>query len=147
MSKKKLLKFLFYEPVSSSAKSFVLLFARIIFGFLFLNHGLAKWQMFSEASEMFPDPLGIGATFSMWLALFAEVICSLGFMIGALYRLCLIPMIFTMCVAFFVVHAGDPLMVREPALMFLTIFVLLYITGPGKYSVDGMLKSLYLRLG
>ena len=95
---------------------------------------------------MFPDPLGLGGTLSMWLALFAEILCSIGFMLGILYRLCLIPMIFTMCVAFFVIHAGDPLMVREPSLMFLSIFVLLYITGPGKYSIDGILKKIYLGL-
>lgn len=146
MSRKSFLKFLFHEPDSSSTKSAVLLIARIIFGFLFLNHGLAKWQMFSQATEMFPDPLGLGATLSMWLALFAEILCSIGFMLGILYRLCLIPMIFTMCVAFFVIHAGDPLMVREPSLMFLSIFVLLYITGPGKYSIDGILKKIYLGL-
>ena len=143
MYKDKLLKFLFHEPEASSTKSIVILLARIIFGFLFLSHGIAKWQNFIGASDLFPDPLGLGATLSMWLVLFAEIVCSLGFMIGALYRLCLIPMIFTMCVAFFVIHAGDPLAVKEPSLMYLTIFALLYITGPGKYSIDAILKRIY----
>ena len=144
MYKDKLLRFLFHEPEASSTKSIVILLARIIFGFLFLSHGIAKWQNFIGASDLFPDPLGLGATLSMWLVLFAEIVCSLGFMIGALYRLCLIPMIFTMCVAFFVIHAGDPLAVKEPSLMYLTIFALLYITGPGKYSIDAILKRIYL---
>ena len=143
MYKDKLLRFLFHEPEASSTKSIVILLARIIFGFLFLSHGIAKWQNFIGTSDLFPDPLGLGATLSMWLVLFAEIVCSLGFMIGALYRLCLIPMIFTMCVAFFVIHAGDPLAVKEPSLMYLTIFALLYITGPGKYSVDAILKRIY----
>jgi uncharacterized membrane protein YphA (DoxX/SURF4 family) len=81
----------------------------------------------------------------LWLVLFAEIICSLGFMIGALYRLCLIPMIFTMCIAFFVIHANDTLAIKEPSLMYLTIFVLLYITGPGKCSIDAILKRIYYR--
>ena len=143
MYKDKLLRFLLHEPEASSTKSIVILLARIIFGFLFLSHGIAKWQNFIGASDLFPDPLGLGATLSMWLVLFAEIVCSLGFMIGALYRLCLIPMIFTMCVAFFVIHAGDPLAVKEPSLMYLTIFALLYITGPGKYSIDAILKRIY----
>ena len=144
MYKEKFLKFLFHEPEASATKSMIILLARIIFGFLFLNHGIAKWHTFIDSSDMFPDPIGVGATLSMWLVLFAEIICSLGFMIGALFRLCLVPMIFTMCVAFFIIHAGDPLTVKEPSLMYLTIFVLLYITGPGKYSIDRILKSIYL---
>ena len=144
MYKENFFKFLFREPEASSTKSIVLLLARVIFGLLFLSHGIAKWQNFMGASDLFPDPLGLGGTLSMWLVLFAEIVCSIGFIIGALYRLCLIPMIFTMCVAFFVIHANDPLAVKEPSLMYLTIFALLYITGPGKYSIDGILKRIYL---
>ena len=146
MYKEKFLKFLFHEPEASSTKSVVILLARIIFGFLFLNHGIAKWDGFIDISNTFPDPLGLGGTLSMWLVLFAEIICSLGFIIGALYRLCLIPMIFTMCVAFFIIHANDTLTVKEPSLMYLTIFALLYITGPGKYSTDAILKKVYYQL-
>ena len=145
MYKNLVLKILFHEPDASSIKSLVLLLARIIFGFLFLSHGIAKWNIYFDSGEIFPDPIGLGATLSMWLVLFAEIICSLGFMIGALYRLCLIPMIFTMCIAFFVIHTNDTLAVKEPSLMYLTIFVLLYITGPGRYSIDAILKRIYYR--
>lgn len=145
MYKNLFLKILFHEPDASSIKSLVLLLARIIFGFLFLSHGIAKWNIYFGSSENFPDPIGLGATLSMWLVLFAEIICSLGFMIGALYRLCLIPMIFTMCIAFFVIHANDTLAIKELSLIYLTIFVLLYITGPGKYSIDAILKRIYYR--
>lgn len=143
---KKLLKSLFSEPVSSSSKSIVLLFARIIFGALFLSHGIAKMQLYSEIPYTFPDPIGIGSTLSLWLALFAEILCSLGFILGALFRICLIPMIFTMCIAFFIIHAGDTLAAKELSLMYLTIFALLFITGPGRYSVDGILKRIYRNL-
>ena len=142
MYKDKLLRFLFHEPEASSTKSIVILLARIIFGFLFLSHGIAKWQNFIGTSDLFPDPLGLGATLSMWLVLFAEIFCSIGFMLGALFRLSLIPMIFTMCVAFFIFHSGDTLAAKEPSLMFLTIFTLLYITGPGKYSIDNIFKKI-----
>ncbi len=143
---KKLLKSLFSEPVTSSTKSVVLLFARIIFGALFLSHGIAKVHAYSEFPDTFPDPIGIGSSLSLWLVLFAEIVCSLGFILGALFRLCLIPMIFTMCIAFFIIHIGDSLAVKEPSLMYLTIFALLFITGPGRYSVDGILKRIYRNL-
>jgi putative oxidoreductase len=54
-------------------------------------------------------------------------------------------MIFTLCIAFFIIHSGDPLSAKEPALMYLTIFCLLYITGPGKYSIDAILKEMAIK--
>ena len=80
----------------------------MIFGGLLFSHGIAKWSNFDTMSTMFPDPLGIGSSASLSLAIFGEVICSLGFIVGAFYRLALIPMIFTMCIAFFVIHGADP---------------------------------------
>ena len=144
MFKKRLLKSLFSEPISSATKSALLLFARVIFGFLFLSHGIAKLHVYSEATDTFPNPIGLGSTLSLWLVLFAEILCSLGFILGSLFRLCLIPMIFTMCIAFFVIHAGAPLAAKELSLMYLTIFILLYITGPGRYSIDNILKRIFL---
>ena len=105
-----------------------------------MSHGVAKWIMFKDIAETFPDPIGMGSEVSFWLVLFAEILCSLGFMLGALFRLCLIPMIFTMCIAVFVIHAGDPLVKVEPAMMYLTIFILMYIIGPGKFSIDNILS-------
>ena len=114
---KKLLKSLFSEPISSSTKSLVLLLARVIFGFLFLSHGIAKLHAYADAPELFLDPIGLGSTLSLWLVLFAEILCTTGFILGALFRLCLIPMIFTMCIALFVIHASDPLGVKELSMM------------------------------
>ena len=48
----------------------------------------------------------------------------------------MIPMIFTMCIAFFVVHGSDPFAVKELAFIYLVVFILLYIAGPGKFSLD-----------
>lgn len=141
MSMESIKKILFREPQSGAVKSALLLIARIVFGLMFLSHGIAKWVMFNDYAQAFPDPIGIGGTLSFWLAVFAEIVCSLGFIIGALYRICLIPMIFTMLVAFLIVHAGDPFSVKELALMYLTIFVLMFMTGPGKYSIDAYIEK------
>ena len=134
---------LFGMPQSSSVRSVLLLLVRIIFGLMFLSHGIGKWSAFSDSPNTFPDPLHIGGALSFWLALFAEVVCTFGFMLGALYRLCLIPMIFTMLVAVLVVHSGDPFATKELALMYLTIFVLMFISGPGIFSVDAVLKGFF----
>ena len=54
----------------------------------------------------------------------------------------LIPMIFTMGVAFFVIHGNDPFSLKELAFVYLVIFILMYIAGPGKFSLDRLIAVL-----
>ncbi|WP_289621929.1 DoxX family protein, partial [Bacteroides congonensis] len=61
---------------------------------------------------------------------------SMAFIVGFLYRLAMIPMIFTMIVAFFIVHANDAFAVKEMAFIYLVVFIVMYIAGPGKFSID-----------
>ncbi|MDR0894181.1 MAG: DoxX family protein [Prevotellaceae bacterium] len=132
-------KLLFPSKPDSAGASALLLLARIAFGLLFMSHGIQKWMMFQDLSATFPDPLGIGSYLSLLLAIFGEMACSIAFIGGILYRLAMIPMIFTMCIAFFVVHGGDAMAAtpgKEMALIYLIVFVLMYIAGPGKFSVD-----------
>ena len=49
--------------------------------------------------------------------------------IGFLYRLAMIPMIFTMCVAFFIVHGNDPFAFQAESAGYLEIGETLYL-GP-----------------
>lgn len=129
-------KFLFPQHAEGTAFSLFLLALRIFFGLLLLLHGMDKWSNFSSLSATFPDPLGIGTPFSLCLVIFAEVICSLGFMFGLLYRLVLIPMIITMAVAFFVIHGAQAFQAKELAFVYLVVFIFMYIAGPGKFSID-----------
>lgn len=129
-------KFLFPSKPDGTAMSLLILALRIVFGILLMSHGVQKWANFSAMSDSFPDPLGIGSQLSLILAIFGEMVCSIAFIFGFLYRLAMIPMIFTMCMAFFVIHANDPFATKELAFVYLVVFILLYITGPGKYSLD-----------
>lgn len=139
-------KFLFPMKPDSNGASLFLLVLRIFFGLLLMSHGVQKWSHFQELSISFPDPLGVGSTMSLALAIFAELGCSMAFIVGFLYRLAMIPMIFTMCVAFFVIHANDPFSTKELALIYLVVFIVMYIAGPGKFSVDHWLgKQLHSR--
>lgn len=136
---KPILRLLFPATLSCAGTSWLLLAARIVFGVLLMTHGVAKWQNFETLCAIFPDPLGVGSRTSLVLAVFAEVICPLGFITGTLYRLALIPMIFTMCIAFFSVHGGDPFAARELAMLYLAAFVLLWFAGPGRYAADSLI--------
>ena len=116
-----LYRFLFPSKPDGAAASTILLIVRIVF----------------------PDPLGIGSPLSLGLAIFGEMACSMAFIIGFLYRLAMLPMIFTMGVAFFVVHGSDPFAVKELAFVYLIVFVLMYIVGPGKFAVDHWLGKAF----
>ena len=137
-------RFLFPVKPDGTFISVILLIVRVVFGVMLMNHGIDKWANYQELSAVFPDPLGIGSPLSLGLAIFGELACSMAFIIGFLYRLAMIPMIFTMCVAFFIVHADDPFAVKELAFVYLVVFVLTYIVGPGKFAVDRWIsKSLF----
>ena len=129
-------RFLFPSKPDGITISLLLLALRILFGGLLLSHGIQKWNNYAEMSAVFPDPLGVVSNVSLGLAIFGELACSIGFIFGALYRLAMIPMIFTMCMAFFVIHGSDPFAVKELAFVYLVVFILMYITGPGKFSID-----------
>lgn len=136
----RILRFIFPKSPQETMPSLLLLMLRIAFGFLFLSHGVEKMHAFDELISTFPDPLGVGRSLSLSLVIFAELFCSIGFIAGAFFRLCLIPMIFTMIVAFFVIHGNSEFAAKESALMYLLLFIMLFVSGPGKFSADTMIR-------
>ena len=74
-----ILNFLFPGEPRDSRSSWLLLAARVVFGLLLMSHGIAKLQNFEALSATFPDPLGLGSRTSLVLAIFAEMVCALGF--------------------------------------------------------------------
>lgn len=127
--------FLFPRPDQSPAYSLFLLAFRVMFGILLMIHGLEKVYNYSEVLVNFPDPFTLGNQASLLLVIIAELFCPIAFIFGFLYRLCLIPMIVTMAVAFFYIH-GMSLVQGELAFMYMLLFIMMYIAGAGKYSVD-----------
>ena len=119
--------------------STLILVIRILFGLLFLSHGYNKLMLHASMADLFADPFGLGSTISFWLVVFAEVVCSFALIFGILQRVTLIPMIIAMAVAFFVVHGGDAFAAKELSFIYLTVFIILYITGPGEFSFDSLI--------
>ena len=98
-------------------------------------HGVSKLLGFGDKMQNFPDPLGIGSTLSLTGAVFSEVVCSILILLGVKTRWFAIPAFFTMIVAAFIVHGNDPWNVKEKAICFAVMYLVLIITGGGKYSV------------
>lgn len=114
-----------------------LLILRLGVGGLMLTHGIPKLiNLFDNNPIRFADPLGIGVEGSLALAVFSEVICSVLIIIGLGTRLAVIPLFFTMFVAFFVVQGADPFKTKELAMFFMIVYLALFLTGSGKYSLD-----------
>jgi len=131
-----------------------LLILRLGIGAYMLTHGWGKLQMLLSGAE-FGDPIGLGGKVSLILIVFAEFVCAILIMAGFFTRLAAIPIIIGMAVAAFVAHGSDPWTAeegyrvfietkggmpksKEPALLFLFSFLALFFTGPGMFSIDGL---------
>lgn len=113
---------------------------RVVVSCFMLTHGAKKYMMlFSSDPVQFADPIGIGQSNSLILAFVSEFICSVFILLGFATRLVSIPLIINMFVVVFVVHAADGFEKQELPGLYLVIYVLLLITGSGKYSIDHLI--------
>ncbi|MBW8362213.1 MAG: DoxX family protein [Kaistella sp.] len=127
---------------NASIVDIVLLAIRIFAGFAMLSHGFPKLQQLYSGEEIqFFNFLGLGEQFSLILAVFAEFVCSIFLILGLFTRPALVFLIIAMTVAGLVVHAADPFEKREMSLLYLSIYLLLFAFGPGKYSIDYMISK------
>lgn len=108
-------------------------------GSMMLVHGVPKLLEFSERAARFPDPLGVGSTTSLTLAVFGEVFCSIAIVLGLGTRFAAIPFLITMLVALGVVHAGDPWSDRELAALYAVPALALVFLGGGRFSLDALI--------
>ena len=113
-----------------------LLILRLGFSLGLMTHGYGKFLNVINRNFKFSDPIGIGISPSLILASFGEFIAPIFIIIGWKTRLFSIFPVFTMLVAFTIVHDGDPFSRKEKSLMYLIAFIAIYFTGPGKYSLD-----------
>ena len=127
--------YLFPQYCREKVVSLLILALRVFFGVLFFTHGLDKMINFNTLSETYPSVLGFGSYMTLMVSIFCEFACSLFLIAGLMERIVLLPMIASMAVAFFDIHDGmfpD----GELSLIYLILFVVLLLTGPGRYSVD-----------
>ena len=134
---KTIIKTIFNSGSNSTQLSIALLIIRLAIGSFMLTHGVGKLMMLlADGPAQFADPIGIGMTVSLVMAVFAEFVCSILIILGFGTRLATLPLLFTMFVAVSVVHAADPFAVKELAALYGVVYLILTITGAGKYSLD-----------
>ncbi|MEM0517312.1 MULTISPECIES: DoxX family protein [Aequorivita] len=120
----------------STSSNIGLLLLRIGFGGMMLTHGIPKLLQMFSGDFAFGDPIGIGTTATLVIAVICEVFFPLLVIIGFRVRIAAIPIIVTMAVAAFIVHAADPLGTKEMAILYMFGFTAISLLGSGKYAVD-----------
>jgi len=133
---------IFNVNLNQGLMNFALLLLRIGIGCFMLAHGLPKLQtLVAGGTITFPDPIGVGVIPSLILAVFAEVFCSILVILGLATRLAVIPLMTTMLVAAFIIHAQDGFQKQELPLHFALVYFFLLLAGSGKYSLDYFVNS------
>ena len=103
---------------------------------MIIGHGWPKMMQFSTLQGQFPNPIGLGSTFSLILTITTEVLCPLLVILGLATRINAAMVCLVMLVAAFIVHANDPWNAKELAIMFALPYFVLTLTGAGAYSLD-----------
>lgn len=127
--------------MESRSNDFSILVLRLATGVIMLTaHGWGKLTAFNTLSTQFADPLGVGMATSLVLVIFAEVVCAALVAAGLFTRLATIPLIVTMSVAAFKIHAADPWNKKELAILYLAGFIVIFLSGGGRYSLQNIFK-------
>ena len=113
------------------------LILRLAMGGLLLPIGYDKLVHFAATKSHMINFMGIGATASAALLVFAEFFCSLFVILGLATRLAAIAPTIAMFVALWKGHNMDIFGKGGHAALFMFGFLVILIIGPGKVSVDG----------
>lgn len=136
-------KYIFSTETTGGSASIGLLILRVIAGLsLFLKHGLEKLTGYSTMVQHFPDPIHIGAHASLAYALLSDGICSVLVVVGLVTRPAAFIIVVNLLTVFFLVHHAAFFSSGHVELVALLIaaFAALLFTGPGRFSIDALLK-------
>ena len=118
-------------------QDFGLLFLRVSGGlFLLWVHGLPKMLDYSAELQRIEDPFHLGASLTLMLAIFAEVLCPLLIVAGVLVRLACLPILFVLLVALLIVHPQWSVAEGQFGWLLLILFTSIFIAGPGRLALN-----------
>ena len=135
----RLSKFLF--STNSYLSSVNLLLFRVVISASLMTHGYGKLLRLIDGDIWGRTHFIFNEEISMALVVFGEFFAPLFVLIGVGTRIFAIPIIYTFCVIVFDVHWGDSFGKMEKGLMFLVSYVLIFLSGPGKISVDNLISK------
>ena len=132
---------------------FFLLAIRLFWGWQFFNSGIGKFADIDSVAGYF-STLGIPAPMlNAYIAATIETFGGLFLLLGLASRLIAIPLVITMIVALRTAHQevtinlfDDPVLVaQQPPFTFLLASLIIFVFGPGPFSLDGAIKRWFLK--
>jgi len=154
----RLLSTILFRPRTASS-GVVVVMIRLIVGFGFMQHGVAKIMNGPERFAASLSGLGVPAPEIMsWVTITAELVCGVAVFVGGLVPLACIPMAVILIVAMVSVHlrfgfssiklqavTSDGIKFGPPGyeviLLYLACISALLILGSGPWSIDSWLES------
>lgn len=125
---------------SAGAFNFAIFLLRVSVGILMMHHGYQKLTHFDETKAHIPNFLGLSSTISATLLVFAEFFCSIFVLLGLFTRLAVIPLVIASAFALAKGHNWDVFGQGELITHYLAAYLVLLFVGPGRISIDGMIK-------
>jgi putative oxidoreductase len=135
--------------VASNLQSPFLLVVRLFWGFCFFSAGLGKLLDINQVIQFFTT-LNIPApAFTSYLVASVELIGGIFLFLGILSRIISVPLLTIMIVAYITAEANavkmffsDPIyFITRTPFTFLLASLIVLIFGPGKFSIDHVLKK------
>ena len=143
----------------NSARHWALLPLRLVVGYGFLAHGVAKWTRGPAAFGRLLHVIGVPLpTTTAWLVTLVEILGGLAILVGLGVAIACIPLIASMLVAMFTLHVrygfssvntigltptgpvfGPP--GYEINLLYIAALLVLALTGPGAFSLESRMQS------
>ena len=127
-------------------KDIPLLFMRLVLAYGFWGPAMMKWKNMDGIIDWFS---GMGIPFptvNAYLSASTEVAGSVLLLIGLGTRIISIPLMVVMLVAIFTVHIGHGFEAGangfEIPLYYLIMLFTLLVYGPGRYSLEGLLRKM-----
>jgi putative oxidoreductase len=149
----------FHSPGHDSTARWAPLLLRLIVGYGFVQHGLAKLLRGSDAFATVLQAIGVPAPHLFaWVTILIEILGGFAVLAGAFVRLASLPLAAVLSVAIFTVHlpygfssvkllAVTPTGARfgpvgyETNLLYLACLGSLLLSGPGAFAIDNLKKS------
>ena len=129
----------------SSLQSIPLLLLRIILAYGFFKPAMMKWNNINDIAEWFASMNYPMPTINAYLAATTEALGVVLLLLGFATRLISIPLMFTMVIAIATVHFANGFEAGnngfEIPLYYLLMLFVLFISGPGNYSLDALLEK------
>ncbi len=120
---------------------FTMLLFRVLVSFeLIVVHGLKKLGVGVDVAETIPNPLHLPEVFNNGFAIGSNIIAPVFIILGLLTRLTILPVLAVTLTGYFVLHWNDALLIKDVPFIYSTVYMLIWVLGPGKYSIDYLIN-------